>query len=93
MQAGTEALACGACAKALPTPAFTKTTGDSRSRASAVVETARQNARPSDTVARLGGDEFALLLPATDAANAGMIVGRMNARLLEAMAKAIDGLQ
>lgn len=59
--------------------------GDAMLRA--VVETARQNARPSDTVARLGGDEFALLLPNTDADNAGMIVGRMNTRLLEAMAK------
>lgn len=59
--------------------------GDAMLRA--VVETARQNARPSDTVARLGGDEFAILLPNTDADNASMIVGRMNTRLLEAMSK------
>ncbi len=48
-------------------------------------ETARRMGaamRSSDTVARLGGDEFALLLPATDAADAGRIADKV-ARAIE----------
>ncbi len=33
--------------------------------------------RPTDIIARLGGDEFAILLPATDASSAEVLVARL----------------
>ena len=38
----------------------------------------RARVRPGDTVARLGGDEFVLLLPATTAARAQAVLGRLH---------------
>jgi diguanylate cyclase (GGDEF)-like protein len=38
---------------------------------------AREAKRPSDILARLGGDEFALLLPETDAKQAGVVAERL----------------
>ena len=45
----------------------------------------QQNLRGSDLVARLGGDEFGILLPETDCQSAEVVIGKIHARLLEAM--------
>jgi diguanylate cyclase (GGDEF)-like protein len=50
-------------------------------------QTLRGSTRAIDTVARLGGDEFGLLLPETDAPTATMLLARVRAGLLGAMAR------
>jgi diguanylate cyclase (GGDEF)-like protein len=50
-----------------------------------VAQLLEANVRKADTVARLGGDEFALLMPDTELTNAKAVVGRLQARLLQAM--------
>lgn len=49
-------------------------------------QTLRAATRAADSVARLGGDEFGLLLPETDAAEAGALLERLRSTLLAAMA-------
>jgi diguanylate cyclase (GGDEF)-like protein len=49
--------------------------------------TLRGETRAVDAVARLGGDEFGLLLPETDAAEAAVLLARLRAALLAAMAR------
>ncbi|MEW6182333.1 MAG: diguanylate cyclase [Bacillota bacterium] len=50
-----------------------------------VANTIKKDIRASDMVARLGGDEFAILLPETDPALAGQVIGRLRDELLEVM--------
>jgi diguanylate cyclase (GGDEF)-like protein len=52
-----------------------------------VARTIRATTRAIDAVARLGGDEFGLLLPETDAVEAGALLDRLRATLLAAMAR------
>ncbi len=52
-----------------------------------VARTLRDGTRAVDAVARLGGDEFGLLLPETDAEMAEALLSRLQATLVEAMAR------
>ena len=52
-----------------------------------VARTIRATTRAIDAVARLGGDEFGLLLPETDAVEAGVLLSRLRTTLLAAMAR------
>lgn len=45
----------------------------------------KHNIRATDVVARLGGDEFVILLPETDTAPAGELIGRVRGRVLEVL--------
>jgi len=47
-----------------------------------------EGARETDLVARLGGDEFAMALAETDAAGAEIVLSRLRARLIHALAGA-----
>jgi diguanylate cyclase (GGDEF)-like protein len=52
-----------------------------------VAQTLRATTRAVDAVARLGGDEFGLLLPETDAAEAGALLARLRSEILAGMAR------
>jgi diguanylate cyclase (GGDEF)-like protein len=50
-----------------------------------IAQTFKQRLRQEDFVARLGGDEFVVVLPFTDAAEAQVVLQRLQNSLLEAM--------